>query len=130
MWRANDCVKCTRNFIRDPSRRFANRLQWPMIATFNSKWEFCAILSTLLTALSVVALPAADKTHPASMQLTSTAFREGEPIPAKHTCDANNVSPPLQWNGAPPGTKSLALIVDDPDAPMGIWVHWVLFDLP
>ena len=64
------------------------------------------------------------------MQLTSTAFAEGGAIPAKHTCDAKNVSPPLKWSGVPAGAKSLALIVDDPDAPVGTWVHWVLYDLP
>jgi Raf kinase inhibitor-like YbhB/YbcL family protein len=64
------------------------------------------------------------------MQLTSTAFVEGAPIPEKYTCDGPNSSPPLKWSGAPTGTKSLALIVDDPDAPSGTWVHWVLFDLP
>ena len=64
------------------------------------------------------------------MQLTSTAFAEGAAIPAKHTCDARNVSPPLKWSGVPPGAKSLTLIVDDPDAPSGTWVHWVLYDLP
>ena len=64
------------------------------------------------------------------MQLTSTAFAEGAAIPAKHTCDARNVSPPLKWTGVPAGAKSLALIVDDPDAPVGTWVHWVLYDLP
>lgn len=63
------------------------------------------------------------------MQLTSVAFTEGQPIPAKYSCDGKNVSPPLQWTGAPPGTKSFALIADDPDAPVGTWVHWVLFDL-
>jgi Raf kinase inhibitor-like YbhB/YbcL family protein len=89
-----------------------------------------AILCALLASLCQVPLRAAEKTHPAPMQLTSSAFLAGEPIPAKYTCDGNNVSPPLQWSGAPPGTKSLALLVDDPDAPMGIWVHWVLFDLP
>jgi Raf kinase inhibitor-like YbhB/YbcL family protein len=64
------------------------------------------------------------------MQLTSTAFAEGQPIPSKYTCDGENVSPPLAWNGVPEGTKSIALIVDDPDAPAGTWVHWVLYDLP
>jgi len=64
------------------------------------------------------------------MQLTSAAFAEGAPMPAKHTCDDKNVSPPLKWSGAPPRTKSLVLIADDPDAPMGTWVHWVLYDLP
>ena len=64
------------------------------------------------------------------MQLTSTAFTEGAAIPPKFTCDARNVSPPLKWSGVPAGAKSLALIVDDPDAPSGTWVHWVLYDLP
>jgi Raf kinase inhibitor-like YbhB/YbcL family protein len=64
------------------------------------------------------------------MQLSSTAFTEGASIPAKYTCDDKNVSPPLKWSGVPSGAKSLALIVDDPDAPSGTWVHWVLYDLP
>src|SRR5689334_14524592 len=66
----------------------------------------------------------------ATMQLTSSAFSEGQPIAEKNTCDGKNVSPPLQWSGVPPGTKSLALIADDPDAPGGVWVHWVFYDLP
>jgi Raf kinase inhibitor-like YbhB/YbcL family protein len=77
----------------------------------------------------VVGCSAADKAGKGTMQLTSSAFSEGAAIPAKHTCDSKNVSPPLKWSGVPPGTKSLALIVDDPDAPMGTWVHWVLYDL-
>ena len=62
--------------------------------------------------------------------LTSTAFKEGATIPVKHTCDGADVSPPLVWSGAPPGTKAFALIADDPDAPAGTWVHWVLYNLP
>jgi Raf kinase inhibitor-like YbhB/YbcL family protein len=64
------------------------------------------------------------------MKLTSTAFGEGELIPKLYSCDGDDISPPLEWSGAPRGTKSFALIVDDPDAPMGTWVHWVLYDLP
>ncbi len=64
------------------------------------------------------------------MNLTSTAFGNGRPIPAKHTGEGADVSPPLSWDGAPAGTKSFALICDDPDAPMGTWVHWVIYDLP
>jgi len=64
------------------------------------------------------------------MQLTSTAFSEGGSIPAKFTCDDRNVSPVLTWSGVPTGAKSLVLIADDPDAPGGTWVHWVLYDLP
>ena len=64
------------------------------------------------------------------MLLTSTAFRAGEMIPKQYTCDGKNVSPPLSWTDIPGGTKSLALICDDPDAPGGTWVHWVLFNFP
>ena len=65
-----------------------------------------------------------------SIQITSTAFTEGRPIPDQYTCAGSNVSPPLQWANAPAGTKSFALITDDPDAPMGTWVHWVIYNLP
>ncbi len=64
------------------------------------------------------------------MQLTSTAFTEGGQIPIKHTCDNQDVSPPLKWSGVPVSARSLVLIADDPDAPAGTWTHWVLFDLP
>lgn len=63
-------------------------------------------------------------------ELTSTAFAPGEPIPRKYTCDGEDISPPLQWSDPPPGTQTLALISDDPDAPVGTWVHWVLYNLP
>src|SRR5260370_19533801 len=67
--------------------------------------------------------------------LTSSAFAPGGAIPAQFTCEGSDVSPPLEWTGVPPGTKSLVLIVDDPDAPdpkapRMTWVHWVLYDLP
>ena len=69
------------------------------------------------------------------MKLQSTAFAAGESIPAKYTCQGSDSSPPLQWSEVPAGTKSLALIVDDPDAPdpaapKRVWVHWVVYDLP
>lgn len=64
------------------------------------------------------------------MLLTSTAFRAGEMIPEQYTCDGRDVSPPLAWTDIPAGSKSLALICDDPDAPGKTWVHWVLFNLP
>jgi Raf kinase inhibitor-like YbhB/YbcL family protein len=64
------------------------------------------------------------------MQLTTTAFADGRPIPRRHAFDDQNISPALQWSGVPPAAKSLALICDDPDAPMGDWVHWVIYDLP
>ncbi len=63
-------------------------------------------------------------------ELTSAAFANGDPIPMKYTCDDQDVSPPLQWKDPPEGTQSFALINDDPDAPVGTWVHWVLYNLP
>ena len=80
-------------------------------------------------ALAVTGLGAAGTERKANMQLTSTAFTDGAAIPVKYTCQGKDVSPPLKWSGAPPEAKSLALIVDDPDAPAGTWVHWVLYDL-
>jgi Raf kinase inhibitor-like YbhB/YbcL family protein len=65
-----------------------------------------------------------------ALQVSSPVFKEGGMIARKYTCDAENVSPPLAWSGVPPGTQSLALIADDPDAPAGTWVHWVLYDIP
>lgn len=64
------------------------------------------------------------------LELSSPAFSAGQPIPARHSCDGADVSPSLQWSGAPPGTQTFALICDDPDAPFGTWVHWVLWNLP
>ena len=65
-----------------------------------------------------------------TIELTSTAFQKSETIPKQYTGDGVDQSPPLRWSEPPAGTKSLALICDDPDAPRGTWVHWVLFNLP
>jgi Raf kinase inhibitor-like YbhB/YbcL family protein len=65
-----------------------------------------------------------------NIDLTSPAFGDGQTIPKAHTGDGQDVSPPLRWSEPPQGTKSLALICDDPDAPRGTWVHWVLFNIP
>ena len=64
-----------------------------------------------------------------AMVITSTAFTDGAAIPKKYTCDGQDASPPLAWTGVPAAAKSLALICDDPDAPMGTWVHWVLWGM-
>ncbi len=64
------------------------------------------------------------------MKLTSAAFKQGETIPARHTCEGDNISPALLWMGAPAAVKSFALIADDPDAPAGTWVHWVIYNIP
>ncbi len=65
-----------------------------------------------------------------TLQVSSPAFAEGDRIPVKYTADGDDVSPELRWSGAPPNTKSFALLCEDPDAPRGIWTHWVLFNLP
>src|SRR6266581_7225345 len=64
------------------------------------------------------------------INVTSTAFKEGQPIPKQYTCDGINISPALEWSGVPKTAKTIAIICDDPDAPMGTWVHWVLYNLP
>lgn len=64
------------------------------------------------------------------MQLTSPIFGEGGRIPSPYTCDGHDTSPPLHWSGVPDNARSLALIVDDPDAPAKVWTHWVVYDLP
>ena len=63
-------------------------------------------------------------------ELTSTAFANGEPIPVKYSCDGEDISPPLAWGDPPEGTGSFALIMDDPDAPVGTWNHWIVFNIP
>ncbi|MCS7285075.1 MAG: YbhB/YbcL family Raf kinase inhibitor-like protein [Hydrogenobacter thermophilus] len=64
------------------------------------------------------------------MKVESPSFKNGEVIPQKYTCDGENVSPPIAWSGFPEGTKSFVLIVDDPDAPIGTFTHWVVYDIP
>jgi len=64
------------------------------------------------------------------LKIGSTAFTEGGIIPKQYTCDGADISPPLSWSGIPEGTKSIAVIADDPDAPGGTWVHWVIYNLP
>jgi Raf kinase inhibitor-like YbhB/YbcL family protein len=63
------------------------------------------------------------------MKVESAAFKEGQPIPRQYTCDGINISPPLEWSGVPKSAKTIAIIADDPDAPAGTWVHWVLYNL-
>lgn len=64
------------------------------------------------------------------MEIISPAFGNNQPIPKKYTCQGDDINPPLKLANIPEGAKSLALIVDDPDAPGGMWVHWVVFDIP
>lgn len=66
----------------------------------------------------------------ADLKINSSAFSDGEFIPARYTADGLDVNPPLQISGVPEGAKSLVLIMDDPDAPVGVWDHWVVFNIP
>jgi Raf kinase inhibitor-like YbhB/YbcL family protein len=69
------------------------------------------------------------KAATAAFELKSSAFQETSEIPKKFTCDGSDVSPPLTWSEPPQGTRSFVLIMDDPDAPAGTWVHWVMYDI-
>ena len=64
-----------------------------------------------------------------AFELTSSAFKDGERIPDRHTCEGEDLSPPLHWGVPPAATKSFVMIADDPDAPAGTWVHWVIYNL-
>lgn len=85
-----------------------------------------AAVCVFATTGSMMAPP---ETH-RKMELTSDAFKEGQPIPGRYTCDDKNISPALAWKGAPSRTQSLAIIADDPDSPTGLWTHWVAFNIP
>jgi Raf kinase inhibitor-like YbhB/YbcL family protein len=95
--------------------------------------------SVLLVAALTLMIAACAPTPPApnpdsevsmSLVLSSSAFVQGQPIPAKYSCKGSDVSPALTWTEPPAQAQSFALIMDDPDAPMGTWVHWVIFNIP
>jgi Raf kinase inhibitor-like YbhB/YbcL family protein len=92
-------------------------------------------LGSILSAVALLLLPiltshAADPPPRATLNITSSGFPAEGMMPAKYGCEGANASPALSWTGVPAGAKSLVLICDDPDAPGGTWVHWVLFNLP
>ncbi len=98
----------------------------------NTQAAFMSIIITLWAATGLA--ESTERSQKMSMTLTSPAFPDNGEIPAKYTCDGEDISPPLQWSGIPEGTKSLVLIVDDPDAPdprlpIMTWVHWVLYNI-
>ena len=87
-----------------------------------------AVITIILSACATGTTTEAAVTN--QLTITSDAFASGQSIPAKYSCIGRNVSPPLAWNEPPAGTQSFALIMDDPDAPIGTWVHWVLYNIP
>jgi Raf kinase inhibitor-like YbhB/YbcL family protein len=91
---------------------------------------FIACTNRQQPAAQPQATPATQPQQKVELKLTSNAFKEGEAIPRGYTCDGANVSPPLEWTGVPKTAKTIAIIADDPDAPSGTFVHWVLFNLP
>lgn len=87
------------------------------------------LLTMALVTLSVTHLFATQQGVPARMKLTTPAFVHSQSIPAKYGCDGRDISPPLKIEGVPKDARSLALVVDDPDAPAGTWVHWLLWNI-
>jgi len=101
-----------------------------MIRSSSISLLFILFAALLAGCRSAASTPTETAKSEITLIVTSPAFSEGETVPAKYTCDGSDLSPQLDWTSVPQGTQSLALIADDPDAPVGTWVHWVLFDLP
>jgi len=111
------------------------KIRWLKAFTFMGLVAALCLLTPQCTVKKAARSREAKGGAPMTIALTSSAFSHHDPIPAIHTCDGNDISPPLAWNSLPAGTKSLALIVDDPDAPdpkapKMTWVHWVLYNIP
>jgi Raf kinase inhibitor-like YbhB/YbcL family protein len=98
--------------------------------------SFGAIRTALVTATLLAGCSSSDEpptppgSLPSEITVSSRAFADGQPIPRAYTCDGAGISPPLTWSGLPPATGSIAIVVDDPDAPGGTFVHWVVADIP
>ncbi len=92
----------------------------------------CCILLLQVMSCSNPASGSTQRNEPAqsSFRIESRAFKQGATIPARYSCQGENISPPLAWANPPSGARSFALIVEDPDAPAGIWTHWVVYNLP
>lgn len=95
----------------------------------NMKKEWCMQKISLFLFIIVIAMPLFSNGGMA-MEITSNDFKHNQPIPAIHTCDGKDLSPHLAWSGAPEGTKSFALSCIDPDAPMGDFIHWLVYNIP
>lgn len=105
-----------------PASRAVNSLSFPLAALLAATW--------LVVTAGVRSSSGAGRATPVTFELKSSAFEPGGDIPQKFTCDGSDASPALSWTEPPPGTQSFALIADDPDAPAGAWVHWVVYNLP
>lgn len=92
--------------------------------------DFFLLLGCLLIVAACSTRPTEKETAPATLDLTSADFASGATIPKTFTCDGGDLSPALAWKTPPATTQSFGLIADDPDAPVGTWVHWVIFDMP
>ena len=90
----------------------------------------CSIITSSPSATTAPSEMAGEGVDLTDLELTSEAFGPQEAIPQRFTCDGEDISPPLSWSAPPEGTRSFVLIVDDPDTPVGTWVHWVLFNIP
>ncbi len=111
-------------------KRFSHRIGALLAVALSLAALLLLLLTLTAAALSCGPAPTAGlpATPGASLDLTSSAFAPGEAIPAQYTCDGQDLSPPLQWDDPPAGTRSLALVMDDPDA--GGFRHWLLYNLP
>ena len=89
---------------------------------------FCVLMVVSLQSLEAQNRKKEDSVM--DIRITSTAFSQGEKIPSRYSCDGEDISPPLSWSKGPEGAGSYALIADDPDAPVGTWVHWVIYNIP
>jgi Raf kinase inhibitor-like YbhB/YbcL family protein len=96
----------------------------------NSTRSLASLTLVAALAFAYAHVLAEEGKHSMTLTISSPSFSQGDSIPKKHTCDAADASPQLAWSGAPSATRSFALIADDPDAPVGTWVHWVYYDLP
>ena len=97
-------------------------------------WQLALVLTMFSLILTMAVACGSNIPPPAeegemTLSLSSTAFKAGERIPVSYTCDGQDISPPLEWSEPPMGTRAFALIVDDPDAPGGVFTHWVIFNL-
>jgi Raf kinase inhibitor-like YbhB/YbcL family protein/uncharacterized protein (TIGR00297 family) len=135
------CPSCRKETERHPTHSCGTattRIRG--IAWLNNDWvnSVCTLSGALLALISVIYLPASLKASfdlnggksMATFLLSSPAFGNGDAIPQKYTCDGANLSPSFRWQDLPAGTRSLALIVEDPDAPFGVFYHWIFYNIP